>query len=216
MGWGGSAWYAGRMGSRTRRRSRWVGPAALLILLPLLLAACGSGSGPGSTGDPGGSAGGPSSSSPSLSGPSGVTGRTVVAPTCPVEQTASPCPPRPIRATVEARRPDSPEIVAHTQSSHDGSFRLVLAPGTYVLTVKPPGPALMPRPKQLTVTVSPHEFAQVTVHLDSGIRGDPVTGSSRLKQRSPQPQSDQRRHRRPPPHRHTAATTATPPNSQAM
>lgn len=149
-----------------------VGAAPLLVLLPLLLAACGSGGGANGPGDPGG---GTSSSGPSLSGPSGVSGKTVVGPTCPVEQAASPCPPRPTQAVVEVRQPHSTEIVAHTLSTHDGSFRLNLAPGTYVLTVKPEPPALMPRPKQVTVTVSAHEFTQVTVHLDSGIRGPAST-----------------------------------------
>lgn len=156
-----------------RTGSRTVGTAAVLVLaLPLLLAACGSAGGSGSPGDGGG---GTSSSGPSLSGPSGVSGRTVVSPTCPVEQTASPCPARPTQAAVEARRPRSPEIVGHTVSGRDGYFRLTLAPGTYVLTVKTSPPALMPRPKQVTVTVSPHEFTQVTVHLDSGIRGPAST-----------------------------------------
>lgn len=145
------------------------GAAAVLVLvLPLLLAACGTSAGPS---QPGGTDPGQTGSGHSGPGSSGVSGRTLVGPTCPVEQTSSPCPPRPIKAVIEARRPRSPEVVGHTASGEQGYFQLSLAPGTYVLTAKTAGPARLPHPKQVTVTVKPDEFAQVTIHLDSGIRG---------------------------------------------
>jgi hypothetical protein len=107
-------------------------------------------------------------SSISGSGDSGVQGRVLVGPTCPVEQAGSPCPDRPLATDLEIVR--GSDVVATVHSGSDGSFRVALEPGRY--TIRPGGNTTsgLPRGTPVGVTVSPHAFASVTVTFDSGIR----------------------------------------------
>ena len=111
---------------------------------------------------------------------SGIEGIVIAWPTCAVESLASPCPQSRVQADVEVRangltrspageaRTQRP-LVAEIRSDTSGRFRVALAPGTYVVQAVPPsGTTLAPKP--ITVEVSAHEFAQVTVFLDTGIR----------------------------------------------
>ncbi len=109
---------------------------------------------------------------------SGVEGVVLFGPLCPVETIESPCPDRPVEATVTILRPSAMDPIRTIQSGSDGRFRVALEPGSYVLTVRQPTlPSRVrgapPRPvaaAPVAVTVRPHEFAQVTLKLDSGIR----------------------------------------------
>lgn len=106
-------------------------------------------------------------------GGSGVRGRVVLAPTCPVETESSPCPPEPVQATVRVQ--SNGEAVETFETEADGTFVVDLDPGDYVLTAEPAGTdALAGRPT--AVTVEPGVFAQVDVVLDTGIRTPATSG----------------------------------------
>jgi hypothetical protein len=104
---------------------------------------------------------------------SGVTGRVVAGPICPVETEASPCPPRAVQTDVAVESADGEELRS-VRTDADGSFLVALAPGRYLLTPRPPAgnPDLLPR--SLTVTVEAGRFIEVTLVLDTRLR-EPVT-----------------------------------------
>jgi hypothetical protein len=107
-------------------------------------------------------------SSISGSGDSGVQGRVLVGPTCPVEQAGSACPDRPLATDLEIVR--GPDVVATVRSGSDGSFRAALEPGRNTIRPGENTTGGLPRGTPVGVTVSPHSFASVTVTFDSGIR----------------------------------------------
>jgi len=123
-----------------------------LLLVLLLLTSCAAGSPAG--GDESGS---------------GVRGRVLLGPTCPVEMEGSPCPDEPI-AGVEVRATRDGEPVAEATSDAQGRFELLLDPGTYTLeaVVGPDTPGMFAKPVDVTVTSG--AFVDVVVPVDSGIR----------------------------------------------
>ncbi len=121
---------------------------ALLLVAALTLAACGN--------------------RPSAPSDSGVEGIVLIGPMCPVEREGSPCPDRPLAATIVVTR-DGEEVTT-VKSGEDGRFRVVLEPGEYVLEPVGPSPGSPPTARHVPVTVKPHAFTQVTVSFDSGIR----------------------------------------------
>jgi hypothetical protein len=101
---------------------------------------------------------------------SGIQGRVLAGPTCPVEIEASPCPDRPVQATVRvlAESPGNPPVTTF-RSEEDGAFRVPLEPGGYLLVAEVAGTgALSARP--VPVTVVEGTYAMVDVFLDTGIR----------------------------------------------
>jgi hypothetical protein len=124
----------------------------LVLLLLLLLTSCAAGS----------TAGGDESTS-------GVRGRVLLGPICPVEMEGSPCPDEPAGG-VEVRAIRDGEAVAEATSDADGRFELLLEPGTYTLkaVIGPDGPGMFAKPVE--VTVSSGGFVDVVVPVDSGIR----------------------------------------------
>ena len=121
----------------------------LLIGLALCLAGCGT--------------------SPASSMNSGIQGLVQVGPTCPVQRINSPCPPRPVAATVVVRNAQGAEV-KRFQSAGDGSFKVDLAPGSYTLVGLPIGSSFLPRPIPTTATVAEGRYTTVDVEYDSGIR----------------------------------------------
>jgi hypothetical protein len=103
-------------------------------------------------------------------GSSGVEGRVLLGPQCPVVTEASPCPDEPIATKVHVQTLQGDEV-AVVESGPDGMFRVALAPGQYVLVAEVAGNAMSAKPTDVTVAAG--EFARVTVLLDTGIR-DPV------------------------------------------
>jgi hypothetical protein len=61
---------------------------------------------------------------------SGIQGIVLLGPMCPVEQASSPCPDKPIAATVRINGPQGETTV---RSGSDGRFQAALAPGHYTL-----------------------------------------------------------------------------------
>ena len=121
----------------------------LLIGLALCLAGCGT--------------------LPATSMNSGIQGLVQVGPTCPVQRINSPCPPRPVAATVVVRNAQGAEV-KRFQSAGDGSFKVDLAPGSYTLVGLPIGSSFLPRPIPTTATVVEGRYTSVDVEYDSGIR----------------------------------------------
>ena len=121
----------------------------LLALTALALSACGGG------------AGAPEDS--------GIRGRALLGPTCPVVTEEMPCPPEPYQGEIRVLAAGSREVVATVRSGEDGRFEVLLEPGDYVLEGVSP-PSGFPFAKPLDVTVPPHAFARATVAFDTGIR----------------------------------------------
>jgi hypothetical protein len=104
---------------------------------------------------------------------SGIAGRTVEGPTCPVQRNPPDprCAPRPIAVSVSIRRDAKHAKARIVQSGSDGRFRVHLAPGTYIVQGLQKGKSPFPRPPgPQTVQVSGGHFTRVTLTYDTGIR----------------------------------------------
>ncbi|MGH2683228.1 MAG: carboxypeptidase-like regulatory domain-containing protein [Actinomycetota bacterium] len=101
---------------------------------------------------------------------SGIEGRVLLGPQCPVVSEESPCPDKPVVAEVVAIRLEDREEFS-ARSGSDGRFRLALGPGTYEVQALVTAGAMFAKP--VNVTVPPGEFVRVDVLLDTGIR-EPV------------------------------------------
>jgi hypothetical protein len=108
--------------------------------------------------------------SPSASTPtSGVAGRVLEGPTCPVERPGDPaCAPRPVAAIVDVTTTLGRRLRS-VPTDRSGRFRIALAPGVYVLT---PSAGTRPFPigKPSRVRVVAHRVTQVVLRMDTGIR----------------------------------------------
>jgi hypothetical protein len=100
---------------------------------------------------------------------SGIAGRVIAFPTCPVLIEISPCPTKPVQTTVSIESEDGRELI-HVRTEPDGTFRIDLEPGRYFLGAQPPpsDPHLVPRPA--TAEVEAGAYARVTVILDTRLR----------------------------------------------
>jgi hypothetical protein len=105
---------------------------------------------------------------------SGISGRVVAGPTCPVERVPPlpGCAPRPLAVTLRFRRLVGGTARGTTiRSGADGRFRVRLAPGTYLVLPLPRAGSPFPRPPGEAVEiVHPHRFTFVTITYDTGIR----------------------------------------------
>jgi hypothetical protein len=98
---------------------------------------------------------------------SGVEGQVFIGPMCPVVQVGQECPDQPYQATLTVNSPTGERIV-QIQTENDGSFKIPLAPGEYIL--HPESPNVMPFAQEQPFTVEAEKFTQVIVNYDSGIR----------------------------------------------
>lgn len=98
---------------------------------------------------------------------SGISGKVMIGPTCPVERPGRVCE-RPYHTSITIRREPKGTVVARVQSSDTGQFRIALAPGTYLLTPRNAHP--YPRSSPRLATVHSHRYTSVVIHYDSGIR----------------------------------------------
>ena len=97
-----------------------------------------------------------------------IRGSVLLAPTCPVESTESPCPGRPL-AGVPVRVVDADgNVRASAVSGDDGAFTIDVAPGSYLLTAIEEDPARSVAPVRVVVRAG--EVAHADVLVDSGIR----------------------------------------------
>lgn len=123
----------------------------LVVGLALLLAACT-----------------PPPSDPSAvpsDGPSGITGIVLVGPECRRPSEASPCL-VPYRARLVILDPDG-RVVGEVTSGPDGTFRIELPPGEYVVQPEPGGDPF-PRAEARSVTVVSGELSDVEIDYERG------------------------------------------------
>jgi hypothetical protein len=126
--------------------------ATTLLTVALLLVACAQGRGPGS-GESLGT----------------IRGSVLLAPTCPVEQVSTPCPPRPLSG-VRVRVVDANgDVMASDVSDNGGRFEMDVQAGSYLLGASiDQDPARSVRPTRVQVAAGTVSHANVLV--DSGIR----------------------------------------------
>lgn len=124
----------------------------VLLLVSIIAAGCGE------------------SRSASGDGTSGVFGRVVLGPQCPVEQEGSPCPDEPAEAEVRVMTIDGADVVADERTDADGRFRIPVEPGTYTIQAFPLEEDTIVFAKPQNLTVPEGEFVEVNVSLDTGIR----------------------------------------------
>ena len=101
---------------------------------------------------------------------SGVAGKVLIGPQCPVEQAGSPCPDKPVAAEVQIFSAGSDELVTSSDSGENGRFRIDLEPGSYELLPVVSESGGLPYGTRTHVTVEAGEYHRVTLSLDSGIR----------------------------------------------
>jgi hypothetical protein len=98
---------------------------------------------------------------------SGIRGRAVIFPACPVEPCAVATEPTAYVGAFVVEKDGT--VVEKVSTDHDGRFEVRLEPGRYVLRSEAEAEAL-PLLKPTEVTVREHEFTNVTLLFDSGIR----------------------------------------------
>jgi hypothetical protein len=124
---------------------------ALACVLALALAACSTPS--------------VSPSAEPTDGPSGITGIVLVGPECRRPTEASPCL-VPYQARLVILDTDG-RIMGETTSGPDGSFRIELPPGDYVVQPSPGGDPY-PRAEARSVTVVAGEMSEVEIDYERG------------------------------------------------
>jgi hypothetical protein len=127
-----------------------------MLAIAVQLSACGA---RGSATDPTGS--------PASRPDSGIRGRVLLAPTCPVQRVGQTCS-RPYLATITIRTEATGKLVARVRSSATGRFSIPLATGRYRLVPQTGRP--YPRSSPQAITVYSHRYTSVVISYDSGIR----------------------------------------------
>lgn len=98
-----------------------------------------------------------------------IRGAVLLAPTCPVESTESPCPGRPLAGVPVLVEDLEGDVQARTVSGEDGTFVIDVAPGSYALTASiEDDPARSVKPTRVDVRAG--EVVRSDVVVDSGIR----------------------------------------------
>ena len=100
---------------------------------------------------------------------SGITGKALVGPMCPVMIEGQECPAQPYQATITVNSPEGRKIV-HFQTDEDGNFTIPIAPGEYILIPEPPEGKPFPFADEQSFVVLPGEYTRLIVLYDSGIR----------------------------------------------
>lgn len=106
------------------------------------------------------------SASSATKSPSGLTGRVLIGPTCPVERAGQRCQRAFAAQIVVFRRRDHRRVTSF-RSGSDGRFRVMLEPGRYVLAAAKAG---TPRLAPVDTTVRTGRFTTLTLVFDTGIR----------------------------------------------
>jgi len=95
---------------------------------------------------------------------SGIRGRVLAGPTCPVQRVGHPCV-RPYQATIAIRSGPTSRLAARVRSSATGRFTVALAPGRYLVVPQTGRP--YPRSPPQTATVHPHRYTSVLISYDT-------------------------------------------------
>jgi hypothetical protein len=100
---------------------------------------------------------------------SGVTGRVLLGPMCPVVIEGQEYPDQPYQATLTVNSLNGRKIVRF-QTDKQGNFTVPLSPGEYILHPEAPQNAPLPIAEEQRFTVFPGEYTRLIVQYDSGIR----------------------------------------------
>ena len=100
-----------------------------------------------------------------VAGPSGITGIVLVGPECRRPSEASPCL-VPYQARLVVLDPEG-RVVGEVTSGPDGTFRLELPPGDYVIQPSPGGDPF-PRAEARSITVVAGEMSEVEIDYERG------------------------------------------------
>jgi hypothetical protein len=146
--------------SRRRLPGSW-SLALGVFLLSAVVAGC--------TAPSGGASGSPAPSASASTIATGVAGRVLAGPTCPVERPGDPaCSPRPVaNATLTVRSGDA--VVATITTDAGGSYRIALPPGDYTLEAAPVA-GVMRTPLPMPFSVAATGVTPLDVTYDTGIR----------------------------------------------
>ena len=103
---------------------------------------------------------------------SGVKGRVLLGPTCPVVQYPldPKCADKPYQTTVQVIAVGSPKssTFATVESDENGNYMVFLPPGEFAL--QPVGGNMLPRCETKEVTIEPDVMLEIDLYCDSGIR----------------------------------------------
>ena len=91
-----------------------------------------------------------------------------VGPMCPVVQLGVECPDRPLEAEIDVLDSNG-RIVTRARSAVDGTYRIPLVQGSYVLTPLP-GDSGLPFASPVPIEILDGIWMSLDVHYDSGIR----------------------------------------------
>ena len=97
----------------------------------------------------------------------GIDGMVTIGPMCPVQTLDDPCPDAPYQAWIDVRTAVGAHVT-RLRSGEDGTFRVGLRPGRYVLD--PEADGRLPMAAEQTVDVALGEYTDVLISYDSGIR----------------------------------------------
>lgn len=100
---------------------------------------------------------------------SGITGKALVGPMCPVMREGEGCPDQPYQATITVSSLEDRRIVQF-QTDEQGNFNVPLAPGEYILHPETPEGVPFPFADDQSFVILPGEFTRIIVLYDSGIR----------------------------------------------
>jgi hypothetical protein len=100
---------------------------------------------------------------------SGIAGKVLVGPMCPVMIEGQECPDQPYQATLTVNSLEGRKIVQF-QTDEEGNFNVPLTPGEYILHPETPPGKPYPFADEQRFTVLPGEFTRLLVQYDSGIR----------------------------------------------
>jgi hypothetical protein len=103
-------------------------------------------------------------------GGTGITGQTLIDGGCPVIRADSPCPNRPVAATLSLLDATTNAVRATITTDAQGHFTTAAPPGSYLLHADRVAGQLPRRPETMPVTVTAGRYTPVTMVLDSGIR----------------------------------------------
>jgi len=100
---------------------------------------------------------------------SGITGKVLIGPVCPVMIEGQDCPDQPYQGIITVRNLDGKRIVQF-QADEQGNFNIPLAPGEYILHPETPENAPLPFADEQRFRVVSGEYTRLIVQYDSGIR----------------------------------------------
>ena len=98
---------------------------------------------------------------------SGIVGKVTIGPMCPVQREDDPCPPQAYQATLTIVTKGGIDL-GQIVTAEDGTFKVALQPGEYVL--HPESPSVLPFAQEQAFTVLAGEYTEILVEYDSGIR----------------------------------------------